>query len=275
MMERAIENPAASGGLLVMALTAGAIVVNATYLQPGDYPRPHLAPTRAQGASSTPPVPTPRPAAVADVARMPPAITATAVTSVAIPAVPAKPVVPVKLTPDQEAALIADIQRELARRNLYVGAIDGIAGPRTKAAITAYQTSAGLPATGLHSSELLTQMRPPVAGKPTVTGSAARPGLVPPATIPVVVAAAAPAAAKPQITSVIAEVNAADAESYRRVQIALNQMGYGAIPVDGKPGKETSDAIRRFELDYGLPVTGQPSEAVSKRLVTIGAMAQR
>ena len=65
------------------------------------------------------------------------------------------------------------------------------------------------------------------------------------------------------------------AETYRRVQLALNQTGYGPIPVDGRQGKETADAIRRFELDYGLPISGQPGEAVMKRLASIGALAAR
>jgi peptidoglycan hydrolase-like protein with peptidoglycan-binding domain len=75
------------------------------------------------------------------------------------------------------------------------------------------------------------------------------------------------------ITAVI-DADAA-ATTYRRVQLALNQIGYGVIPVDGKPGKDTADAIRRFELDYGLPVTGQPNDAVVKRLVAVGALAPR
>jgi peptidoglycan hydrolase-like protein with peptidoglycan-binding domain len=57
--------------------------------------------------------------------------------------------------------------------------------------------------------------------------------------------------------------------------LALNQMGYGPIPVDGKAGKETADAIRRFELEYALPVTGVPDDGVMKRLVAIGAIAAR
>jgi peptidoglycan hydrolase-like protein with peptidoglycan-binding domain len=278
LVERAVENPAASGGLLVMALTASAIVVNATYLQPSDYPRPHLAPRAPAGASApAPTVPTPRPreAAVTDPSKSSPAASTIAATPASVkPATTT--VVPAKLTPEAEAALIADLQRELIRRSLYAGAIDGIVGPRTAAAIAAYQKSAGLPATGTASVELLTFMRQPAAPKPAAaTAGPARGTPLPPATIPTAAAAGSVQPKPVQITSVIAEVNAADAETYRRVQLALNQMGYGLIPVDGKPGKETSDAIRRFELDYGLPVTGQPSEAVTKRLVAVGALAAR
>jgi peptidoglycan hydrolase-like protein with peptidoglycan-binding domain len=83
------------------------------------------------------------------------------------------------------------------------------------------------------------------------------------------------AAAPSPIAAVIARNDGADSDTYRKVQLALNQIGYGAIPVDGRAGRETADAIRRFELDYGLPVTGEPGDAVLKRLIAIGALAAR
>jgi peptidoglycan hydrolase-like protein with peptidoglycan-binding domain len=60
--------------------------------------------------------------------------------------------------------------------------------------------------------------------------------------------------------------------SYRIVQGALNRIGYGPVPVDGSAGQETIDAIRRFELDNGLPVSGEPSDALIARLIAIGAI---
>ena len=49
---------------------------------------------------------------------------------------------------------MAAIQRGLARVGLYDGAIDGIAGPKTREAISRYQVREGVPATGLPSSSL-------------------------------------------------------------------------------------------------------------------------
>jgi len=46
-----------------------------------------------------------------------------------------------------------------------------------------------------------------------------------------------------------------------------------AAPADGVASEETASAIRRFELDNGLPITGKPGEKVAARLVSIGAMA--
>ena len=36
--------------------------------------------------------------------------------------------------------------------------------------------------------------------------------------------------------------------------------------------EETAGAIRRFELDNGLPLTGKPGDRLTARLVSIGAM---
>ena len=63
-----------------------------------------------------------------------------------------------------------------------------------------------------------------------------------------------------------------DRQRYRKVQNALNQAGYGPLKADGAASEETASAIRRFELDNGLPITGKPSERVTARLVSIGAM---
>jgi len=63
-----------------------------------------------------------------------------------------------------------------------------------------------------------------------------------------------------------------DRQRYRSVQNALNQAGYGPLPTDGIPSEETASAIRRFELDNGLPITGKPGDRVTTRLVSIGAM---
>lgn len=40
------------------------------------------------------------------------------------------------------------VQQELAARGYYTGAIDGIVGPRTRAAVRAYEADSGLPVTG-------------------------------------------------------------------------------------------------------------------------------
>jgi peptidoglycan hydrolase-like protein with peptidoglycan-binding domain len=273
LTDRAFENPAASGGLLVMAITAGAIAVNATFLQSPDHPRSN-PPSGATShiAPQLPPVPTERPAvttpplpAIAPQQATRPA--ATAAPNTAATAKPAaKPASAPASTAAQSGAPVADVQRELARLGLYSGPIDGIAGPRTKAAIVAYQSAAGVAADGEPSSDLLALMMAQPSARPAISTAPAAPRSTPTASV-------RPTPIPPGLIPMPAESPAAD--TYRRVQTALNQIGYGPIPVDGKAGPETADAIRRFELDYGLPITGVPGDTVTKRLTAMGALATR
>jgi peptidoglycan hydrolase-like protein with peptidoglycan-binding domain len=59
---------------------------------------------------------------------------------------------------------------------------------------------------------------------------------------------------------------------YERVQTALNRIGYGPVAVDGTANEETANAIRRFELDNGLPISGSAGDGVIDRLIAIGAL---
>lgn len=54
---------------------------------------------------------------------------------------------------------VRDIQRELSRRGLYRGPIDGINGPNTQAAIRSYEQRYGLLVDGQASPALLAHMR--------------------------------------------------------------------------------------------------------------------
>ena len=54
---------------------------------------------------------------------------------------------------------VADIQNRLSDTGFYEGQIDGIAGPKTRAAIRAYQRVHALPETGIPSTSLLNYMR--------------------------------------------------------------------------------------------------------------------
>jgi peptidoglycan hydrolase-like protein with peptidoglycan-binding domain len=341
LADHVFENPAMSGGLFVMALTAAAIVSNAMMMQNGHHPDP-LFMTRPTPAAHAP-VPLPRARIEEPKAPVPLPRQAPSPPPQAAPA--AAPVAGPKI--------VAEIQHALAVKKFYAGAADGIAGSRTRAAISAYEKSAGLPVTGIATADLLQRLRAPAKQV-----AAARPG--PPAAKPVAAAAAvataaavaappvarvaaappAPAAAPPVGERVavepaaaeppepVAPVAAAEPEPlaatlasspappptvalasaaeepapppapapvitpvadppvappgpnpalverkrYRSVQNALNQAGYGPLPTDGIASEETASAIRRFELDNGLPLTGKPGDRLAARLVSIGAM---
>jgi peptidoglycan hydrolase-like protein with peptidoglycan-binding domain len=56
------------------------------------------------------------------------------------------------------------------------------------------------------------------------------------------------------------------------VQNALNQIGYGPVPSDGLLNDDTVNAIRRFELDNGMAITGRIGDQLINKLVSIGAL---
>jgi len=290
LAERAFDNPAMFGGLVVMGLTACAIVSNAVLLQNGRHPEP-LFMTRPSPAIEAPaePAPVPMPRVRAEQTAVAPPMPPLPRVSPAASEAPPEPTAP---------TLIVDLQRALAEKGLYRGAIDGIPGSRTRAAITAYQTSEGLPVTGEPSTTILDHIRtasippapettpvpvpepvvaaesPPdpvaVVEEPLATAApetAALESYPPPEAEPAPAPVPTPVAATPS-----PEVVALQRDRYQSVQYALNQIGYGPITVDGKPSHDTENAIRRFELDNGLPITGLPGDKVIERLMAIGAL---
>lgn len=66
---------------------------------------------------------------------------------VVVPVVPPRVVAPVVAPAPRGASPVA-VQRQLAARGYYQGAIDGIFGPGSRAALRAFQADTGLAATG-------------------------------------------------------------------------------------------------------------------------------
>ena len=264
VVDRAFNDPAMSGGLFVLSLTLMAIVSNAMFLQPTSHPEP-LFKTRAAEPALAPAggpalaaarVAEPAPPAIAEI----PLPRSRGARRAAAPAQdtasfqPERQVPQIVSDPDQQLA--AATQRELARLGLYSGSIDGIAGSRTKAAIARYQAVGGLPVTGEPSPELLELLAapaPPVPVGPGAETTSAYGGL--------------DVAALERASAI-----ALERDRYRRIQAALNKIGYGPLGVDGQAGPETISAIRRFELDNGLDISGTASDRVLARLVAIGAL---
>ncbi|HKY94178.1 MAG TPA: peptidoglycan-binding protein [Kiloniellales bacterium] len=54
--------------------------------------------------------------------------------------------------------------------------------------------------------------------------------------------------------------------SVRNVQSALSQLGYSPGPIDGLMGSKTRAAIRAYQIDSGLPASGEPSVALHEHL---------
>lgn len=68
-------------------------------------------------------------------------------------------------------------------------------------------------------------------------------------------------------------VRAADVSEIAAVQRALANRGYNVGIADGVLGPQTRGAIRAFEVDQGLPVTGLVSEALVRKITIPRVMA--
>jgi peptidoglycan hydrolase-like protein with peptidoglycan-binding domain len=223
------------------------ILVNTLFLQPGPHPAPMV---RSSVAAIMPPQPAQGPV---------PAATGTA-TPRARPDEPAAPKaeptkaasVPPAAAPmpaaRPNAAVIADIQRELSRRGFYDGVVDGRYGPRTDGAIRDFEQAAGLRPSTEPSESLLRAIRSSIVRS--------KPVLRPPAPIP---------QSKPDP---IAEM-IAPSKQILAVQRALSEFGYGQIKPTGILDPETQSAIQKFERERKLPVTGQMSHRVVRELAAI------
>lgn len=259
LVDRAFDDPAMSSGLFVMALTAMAIVSNAMFLQPSRHPEPLFQSGGSDETNLTagqievaiaPEAPVPHPRQ-----RQPSAPEPVAAVAASAPPTPVTRPLPVAEPDDEQTVLVAAVQRELARLGLYAGAIDGISGSRTRAAISQYQTASRLTVTGLPSAELLKLITEPPAAESI--GQAAAPS---------------ESTTVDLATLERASIAAMEADRLRRIQAALNKIGYGPLDVDGQVGPSTTNAIHRFELDQGMEVRGAANDQLISRLVAIGAL---
>lgn len=137
------------------------------------------------------------------------------------------------------AELTKGIQRELANNNYDPGQADGVLGMVTRASIFAYEYDNGLILTGQPSEQLLSQL---ILGSSSMTPVAARPG----------------------------KTMTADGESLvRTVKQQLAALGYQT----GVPGSamttEFARAIREFETDQKLKISGRISGPLMSRLIRL------
>jgi len=232
--------------LVALALAGVAvcgILVNALFLQKGPHPAPIFGakpvavrpapesaapatkPIRTVGTELSGPMALPR-------ARPPEPEAAKAENATPKEAVPAR----------SRLELIADIQKELARRGFYDGAADGVYGPKTDAAIREFEQSAGLKHAEPSEQLLRAIVQSNVKAKPVTTASAPR-------------------------HDPIAELIAPSPQKrILAVQRALTDFGYGQIKPTGTLDPPTQDAIKQFEHSKKMPVTGQISQRLLREL---------
>lgn len=226
--------------LIALALAGAAvcaILVNALFLQKGSHPAPIFSarsvavkpepaakPIRTVGTELTGPTALPR--------ARPQEPEATKADTLPKPDMPAR----------SRLELVADIQKELAKRGFYDGTADGVYGPKTDAAIREFEQSAGLKHAEPSEQLLRVIAQSNARAKPVTTASAPR-------------------------HDPIAELIAPSPQKrILAVQRALSDFGYGQIKPTGTLDAATQEAIKQFEQSKKMPVTGQISPRVLREL---------
>ena len=160
--------------------------------------------------------------------------------------------------------MVAKVQATLKGLELYAGEVDGLAGPQTSAAVSTYQKIVGLQPNGEVNDALLTQLgilQPP-ANEVDFQQVAALPDVAPAAPAP------APRSAATGRPDTAAE--AAPDPRVVRIQAGLRAFGNDGIELDGLVGTRTRAGIEEFQSLFGLPITGEPDEAVYAKMREIG-----
>lgn len=161
------------------------------------------------------------------------------------------------------STLVLDLQISLRRIGLYEGPLDGLSGPATERAIRAFERKAGQAETGKANEALLALI--------LLHGDAPQASFVP---IPRAKPGAGSGPSRSVPPSDIADI--ADIESdphLQKIQKALSELGYGPLKADGVMGANTTAAIKRFELDRGLPLTGEPGSETIERLEMVSGLS--
>jgi peptidoglycan hydrolase-like protein with peptidoglycan-binding domain len=128
--------------------------------------------------------------------------------------------------------VVRAVQRELATLGYDVGPLDGSLSDKTRAAISAFQTSKGIAVTGLPNDDLLRQI---LLGH-TVVSSGATGSL--PSPDKIAATAAGPA-------------------TVLGVQKVLAELGYRPGTIDGAWGARTARAVEAFQCDHDIAETGR------------------
>jgi peptidoglycan hydrolase-like protein with peptidoglycan-binding domain len=142
-------------------------------------------------------------------------------------------------------AQIAELQAALSERGYDPGPHDGVVGPKVRAAIRTYQADAGLPPTGEATASLLAHIQS--ATEDADDGSTGAPGDV---------GTNAPPYGR----------DAALDQAMARFEGELQRRMYYVGEVDGEVDDQTRAAIRAYQRDAGLPVTGEPSAELARQL---------
>lgn len=266
-------HPSLAGGSVAFAVIFGFVAANALWHQPGQHPAPILK-TREIATLSVPA------AAAEPAAALAREVAARSVTTFRIErsdttptaSIPVPDMAPAAAPVEANSAsdpVLSQVQAILAAQGLYSGEIDGLMGPKSAAAIRAWEKTNGYTETGEATAALLRVMQGAgAAAKPDELASLIEGRIPAPAPRPAAAVAADERSGEPVTIATTEAPN----KLVEQIQSGLSNIAYADITVDGVAGAQTRAAISAFEKHYRLPVTGEPNEAVLKKLLEIGAL---
>ena len=161
---------------------------------------------------------------------------------------------PLNIEPGASDLLLRAVQRELATRGFDVGPIDGKPSDKTRAAISSYQKSQGLPVTGVASDELLRHILLGASLPPGSTTGSIKDG------------ANGPAKLKTETADTTSTAKSTVNATVKSVQQTLADLGYAPGRADGALGDATTRAIMAFQHDRKLAETGRITSELLREL---------
>lgn len=153
-----------------------------------------------------------------------------------------------EMPPKMREAYIRGIQEELAAHGYDAGPVTGTVTPELVHAVREYQQDAGLPPSGEVTKELLDHLK---FALPKVTRAARSAPVAGPTPPP------------------------GTRDYVRVVQAELDARGYAPGPIDGLVGPRTRAAVKRFQTDAGLEVTGNLHERLLEQIRAAAVTARR
>jgi len=138
------------------------------------------------------------------------------------------------------------VQKALQARGFAPGPADGLSGPRTRAAARVFRQKHGLAGGGALDTALLEALRAPRARAPRTQS---------------------PRLALRDGSSGVSSLTGAPL--IRRIQRRLARLGFDPGPADGKAGRRTAAAVRKYQRARGLPIDGEAT------LGLLGALSER
>lgn len=165
-------------------------------------------------------------------------------------------------------ASLSELQNLLAELGFYNGDVDGLDGPKTRAAIESYKANVGLKGIELTSKELITSAKNNLIVTAAVPRT--RPQIAPTAQVESSIRTAPrpveTVSYKPPVVSTAPKVD----ETVRKIQAGLRAFGDQSISVDGVSGSQTIAAIKDFQSLFKLPVTGEIDQQLVEKMRSVG-----